>query len=575
MPFRRVLIALLAMASVTAVAPAAPTPSRALPDLDRIDPVRYPLADAVIERALIKARDGITMLAVDIIRPRTSRRVPTIFFQSPYYNTNGRGFRAERKLPWGLAVPPNVGSVPRVAFPEWYDEYFVPRGYAVVMQDQRGTRNSSGCQVYGGREEITDAVDVIHWIGRQPWSNRAVGMTGGSYDGTIAVGAASMAPEELKAIIPIRAIDRWYDYHFFNGVQSAEHQATPFAFTTLNPMTDQASSVEEDQLYPLHVLERKACAATFGAFVSTLYSSPYQDARGGFWASRDYLKDARNITAATFIIHGLNDTNVKTTNAGQLWERLPAGTPKKLWWLRGGHDDPANPNLDFQGVRVGVAAAFREWTHRWFAQYLKGVDAGAEQAPPVTVQDERGVLWNAPTWPPPAGDARLYLGREALRSDPDQGTLTYLDGVSGLAFPGAPLTAAMRIAGRPYLRLAYTLPAGGDTTFAVSVVHSGLGREIAYGYARGAYRSQIRARAASWPSLPAPHLPGEEATIYIPMAYTDYLLPRGASLTVLLRSDDGRVLGTGTGGQISVDLAESYLVLPVARDRRSEQLRAG
>jgi len=107
------------------------------------------------------------------------------------------------------------------------------------------------------------------------------------------------------------------------------------------------------------------------------------------------------------------------------------------------------------------------------------------------------------------------------------------------------------------------------------VVHSGLGREIAYGYARGAYRSQIRARAASWPSLPAPHLPGEEATIYIPMAYTDYLLPRGASLTVLLRSDDGRVLGTGTGGQISVDLAESYLVLPVARDRRSEQLRAG
>ena len=87
------------------------------------------------------------------------------------------------------------------------EQLFVERGYAIVMSDMRGTRNSSGCQVYGGREEATDAVDVIEWIEAQRWSNGKVGMTGGSYDGTVAIAAASEAPKALKAIIPIFATD--------------------------------------------------------------------------------------------------------------------------------------------------------------------------------------------------------------------------------------------------------------------------------------------------------------------------------------------------------------------------------
>ena len=194
MKANRILTCASLVAVVGALTFAAPaTASHAKPDLDQIDPVRFGLQDAIVERKIITARDGVTSLALDIIRPKTEERVPTIFFQSPYYNTLGRGFRAERKTPWTSMAALNPPT-PWAPFPEWYDEYFVPRGYAIVMQDQRGTRNSSGCQVYGGREEITDAVDTIEWIERQPWSNGAVGMTGGSYDGTIATGAASMAP---------------------------------------------------------------------------------------------------------------------------------------------------------------------------------------------------------------------------------------------------------------------------------------------------------------------------------------------------------------------------------------------
>lgn len=363
----RRVAALVAVVLALSPLPGAARRRVVLPDLDAIDPPRYSYARAIVERQVITARDGITTLALDVIRPRTSARVPAILVQSPYYNTVGRGWRAELKTHWNTAPPPHSTAGPRVPFPEWYDEYFVPRGYAVVLQDQRGTRNSSGCQVYGGREEITDAVDVIAWIGAQPWSSHAVGMIGGSYDGTIAVGAASMAPPALKAVIPVRSIDRWYDYHFFNGLQSQEHLATPWNFTTLTPPTDNQSSLGTDQLYPMHVIERRACAASLGAAASAQYSSPYQDARSAFWADRDFLKDAARVRAAVFLIHGLNDTNVKTINAGHLWEALPAGTPKKLWLLRGGHDDPSNPGLrnpQIPSVDISIEKVYVEWVHR-------------------------------------------------------------------------------------------------------------------------------------------------------------------------------------------------------------------
>lgn len=102
--------------------------------------------------------------------------------------------------------------------------------------DLRETCNSSGCQTYGDRDEIYDIVDAIDHLVERPWSNGAVGMTGGSYDGTMAIGAAAEQPvsgrylEALKAIIPIRAIDRWYDYAFVNGAQiQGQSLVTPLA----------------------------------------------------------------------------------------------------------------------------------------------------------------------------------------------------------------------------------------------------------------------------------------------------------------------------------------------------------
>lgn len=542
-----------------------------LPALDEIDPVRYSYKDAIVGHTFVTARDGVTQLAVDFIRPNTDEPVPTIFLQSPYYNTVGRGYKHETKEPWGTGFA-GTPAEPRVPFPEWYDEYFVPRGYAVVMQDMRGTRNSSGCQVYGGREEATDAVDMIEWIASRKWSNGSVGMTGGSYDGTVAIAAASEAPKALKAIIPIRAIDRWYDYHFFNGLQSSQHLFTPWSFTSITPLQDNQNSLEDDTLYPLHVVERKACTASIGATVAAQYSTPYQDSKADFWKSRDWVRNAKDFRAATFIIHGLNDTNVKTTNASNLWSELPKDLPKMLWWARMGHADPKQPEPGGE-LNLPFNDRFVEGTHRWFAQFLKGLDTGILDVPPVWVQDAHGGWSPADRWPVATEDIvfrltgeKLVRGGTGSRPEP----VTYSDvGSSRLTFTSARLDDALRISGEASIDLTYSLSNGGDTTFAFrleDVAQDGTAIEIASAYARGAYRDDIKPRGPSYPRSPVPHQPGAIYRIRFPFVPQDYIVPAGHSLRLTLRADDERVQGGisggATGGTVTVYLDTTRLLLP-------------
>ena len=119
-------------------------------------------------------------------------------------------------------------------------ETYVPEGYARAVADVLGTRGSTGCWDYGGRAEQQSGVDVVKWLARRDWSNGRVAMIGGSYNGTTASMVAARGDDvpELKAIVPIAAISRWYGYAYGNGVRyllnsevpSDEGFDTPLAF---------------------------------------------------------------------------------------------------------------------------------------------------------------------------------------------------------------------------------------------------------------------------------------------------------------------------------------------------------
>ena len=115
---------------------------------------------------------------------------------SPYFQCCGRGNESETKT---YESDGTIGKLPL-----YYDNYFVPRGYAVAGVDLVGTSRSTGCGDVGGRYEVAGAKAAIEWLnGRLPgydsagkkvtadWSTGKVGMIGKSWDGSIANGVAA------------------------------------------------------------------------------------------------------------------------------------------------------------------------------------------------------------------------------------------------------------------------------------------------------------------------------------------------------------------------------------------------
>ena len=603
---RPLLVVALVWALSLALLPAATaqeaTPAE-LPDLDVIDPVKYTYEDAVVESVQVPSRDGVNQIWVDIIRPRLApgdKPVPTIMMASPYFNTLGRGWKGELKTPYAGPENPRPvskalgGGSAQTPFPEWYDEYFVPRGYAFAAMDLRGTRNTSGCQTYGDRDEVIDAVDVIDWIADQEWSNGKVGMTGGSYDGTIATGAAAEQPmsgrhpEALAAIIPIRAIDRWYDYAYTNGAQiQSQALVTPALFTTVLAADDQQNSAGKDALFPVHAVERKACIATFGQAVNVGHASPYQDARNAFWRERDFVRSAGGFRAATFIMQGLLDFNVKPNNAGHLWEALNRDAPelpKRLWWWYGEHIDPDCPAIEECKYSSRLAAAFREKfreaNHRWWLQYLKGVEAGALAGPTVEVQRHDGTWDTSETFPVTDGDTVLNINPDkTLTTAPaPEGAVTYKDSAEGtgptsVVLQTPPFDQDTRISGQIGFDLDVALT-GRDTIVgvAVDVVDSELPKSrISYGLMRTYYRDTVNLRGRSTPTAGSLMEPGKRYDIQFPSLHTDMVVPAGSSLkfTISPTAGGNAIAGPAqatTGGTVSLLTGEnaSRILIPTA-----------
>ncbi len=644
-PLRR-LLSLAAVAALAAGVAAAPTSTAAvgigeefnattprqtpgLPDLDAIDPVKHSYDDAVVEHYQVPTRKNppTCMPAVniatcpdtvwiDVIRPDTDAKVPSIMMSSPYFNTLGRGYKEQCKsphqsppggLPGSPGAPGLSGCTPnQTPFPEWYDEYFVPRGYAFVGMDLRGTRNTSGCQQYGDRDEVIDAVDVIDFIAEQPWSNGKVGMTGGSYDGTIANGAAAEAPisgrhpEALAAIIPIRSIDAWYDYHFFNGVQSSGHATTPALFTAALAAADLPNSGTDDPLYAFHLAERKACIATLGAVTDVGYAKPYQDADDAFWSERDFHKDAGGFRAATFVIHGLFDFNVKPHNAGYLWSALPPALPKRLLLMNSDHTDPRCDTAEScaasgHNMPVPFPDKFVELNHRWWLQFLKGVEAGATRTK-VEVQQADGTFLSDTAYPSAGTKQVLALTTEGTLSPElggdEGGTVAYADGPLAQGAPATvhfvskPFAKATRLSGQLDLNLTVST-AGPDTGIAVTIADLGPdapddeasaegsllppeaadAHTITYAWLRVFYRDSVHVGPErSVPSGGAPMTPNTATQVAFSSMHTDYTIPAGHRIRVSFNNSAGGIVASNTGQTVTLGTGAgaSTVTLPIA-----------
>ncbi|WP_020129448.1 Xaa-Pro dipeptidyl-peptidase [Streptomyces sp. 303MFCol5.2] len=356
-------------------------------------------------------------VAVDIVRPRElaaqGRKVPVIMDASPYYSCCGRGNESQRK------TYDTAGNVVRM--PLFYDNYFVPRGYAFVGVDLAGTNRSDGCVDVGGRSDIRSAKAVVDWLNGRArayttrtgtttaeagWTDGRTGMIGKSWDGTIANGVAATGVKGLKTIVPIAGISSWYDYYFAQGA--------PLYDSGPDWLSDYVDSPEA----------RARCAAVQQELVD---EAPRTGDLTSLWAERDYVEDARNVKASVFLVHGLQDLNVRTKHLGQWWDALAKnGVERKIWLSQTGHVDP----FDFR------RAAWVDTLHRWFDHELLGYDNGIDREPMADIERHPDQWVTSTVWPPHG--TRTATLRPSAGDRPGVGTLGLRKGTGTAAFTDDP-----------------------------------------------------------------------------------------------------------------------------------------
>ncbi len=478
--------------------------------------------------------------------------------------------------------PDNSLSEPETADDSVGNRY-VPRGYARAVADVLGTRGSTGCWDYGGADEQQSGVDVVKYLAALPWSNGKVAMIGGSYNGTTAtmVAARGDAVPELKAIVPIAGISRWYGYAYGNGAryflnsQSATDEGfdTPLAFDV-----GFAKTVAADPMGQAFADTVRARAAECGAVEHTEEGYSRNPDYDGFWLERDYRKDAADIRAAVLIAHGWQDYNVKQEEGTTLFEAIRVDNPstsavegapfKKLYLTQGTHSggtrgDRWQPLLD-----------------RFLAATLTGEDNGVEREPVVLTQG-RTFAGADPTFrseasypAPGTKEANLWLRRTfdtdeipgvtlpppgtgetgALSSKPNNTTtdnvFTYVDtglateevsnrdplnefghGYYSLYYKSLPLAADTRISGSAVLDAVVRNSTAGQhlTPVLLDVAPNGTAKTVERGFLHLSYRNGL---ARSQPTA------GEWIDADVELLPQDYTFKAGHRIGLLVQSSN-------------------------------------
>ncbi|WP_019885405.1 Xaa-Pro dipeptidyl-peptidase [Streptomyces purpureus] len=630
-PGVRVVVLALAASLITAVpttgARAEDAPAPLIAD-GRTQPV-HSREDAIFQQVDIETgtdsdRDGaLDTVRMRILRPKatgTGLKVPTIIEASPYWGGgNDVPFHAvdldEDGLPGrrtAARLPALIGPAPRAAanagpvvFPGYTDNYFLPRGYAVAQLDSIGTGGSTGCPTSGSHEETLGAKAAVDWLAGRTrawdlqgrpvaadWSTGDSAMMGISYNGTLPTAVAATGVEGLKAIVPIAGISSWYDYYRAGGgvVAPGGYQG-------------------EDADILAKAVHSRADRTVCGPLLDRLTAEQGRETGDftRFWQERDYLKDVAKIKAGVFLVHGLNDWNVRTRHAGRLWEELTEhGVPRKLWLHQAGHSNPMPLRME-------------EWLgglHQWFDHWLYGLDNGALDGPKAEIE-QADFSWRAQVhWPAPGTrPLTLHLTADGLASRPgrprvqsltDAGrTVRAEDLVAGpdaahphrLAYTTGPLARDLRLAGTPELSVRASLDGSspyvtallvdyGTDTRATAATTADTSQLICYGQGVPgdtgcAYRTRHRTETADfkivsrgWLDIRNRHTParqsevteGREYRLEWEMQPQDYVFKQGHRLgVVLISTDHDHTLRYPAGTVMTVRTGVSSVTLPVTR----------
>jgi putative CocE/NonD family hydrolase len=351
----------------------------------------------ITKNVQIPMRDSVH-IAADIYQPDTDKKVPALLALSPY----GKELQvlsltlppqARPSVLWNGAI--EAGDIRAV----------VGHGYGHVIADVRGTGGSEGemCGNYdtGGHGEGKDVYDLVEWIAQQPWCDGNIGMIGISYFATVQVMGAAENPPHLKAIFVNGGHFDLYELCYHGGIMWLMPRASREGRGGDSGVAVRNVTGKSQKIYsPGEVrrrIEERLNDPDLKHWPDLVHVLKYPDRHelwmdfllnpldGPFWQDGQAINEAHKVRIPAYF-------QVKW---GRGW--TVDGTIecfKKVGGIK---------KLDLQPLPPMQERPFHE-NHdemfRWYDHWLKGIDTGILDEPPINMFIEGARVWRGEKeWP--------------------------------------------------------------------------------------------------------------------------------------------------------------------------------
>lgn len=341
--------------------------------------------------------DG-TKLAYDVLLPTkdgvpADEPLPALFKFTPYLRTmtmvdnDGKILIAELfELKWyekallrlwaklkkdGHLRDP-VGGTP------WLKD-MIKHGYVIVVVERPGTGASFGVNPPSFKIAARQASEVLDWIAAQPWSDGNIGMYGDSWQAMIQYAAATTGNPHLKAIFPCSSSFDVYDAVNYPGgiYNQAFNNLFIWSNTALEILVTPVDS-DEDGTLLAQALEERRNQAVGEQAEEALKKFRFRDSTlaGGlkFWEEGMGLYTLLDqINHSGVPVYNSNGWYDLFTRDMFLWH-ANLTVPRRLHVRPLDHSDMDDSQSDLD---YGAEA------HRWFDYWLKGINNGIMDEPPI------------------------------------------------------------------------------------------------------------------------------------------------------------------------------------------------
>jgi uncharacterized protein len=340
-------------------------------------------------------RDGTTLYA-DIFRPEGDGNFPVLLQRTPYN---------KEFLPLTTMVLDPVAAA--------------YKGYVVIIQDVRGRFASEGAPFYIYKNEFNDGYDSVEWASSLPYCDGNVGMYGLSYMGMTQFQAATQKPPHLKAIFPITWGTDVFMYHGGalelgllgswslstigpNAVIKAKYGKEDFnrEFMTLISSIDHIEETVFNQL-PLKESEWLKLGDGYAAFVHDILE---HDTRDDYHDEISVVTKSDQLDVPVFGIAGWYDLLLGRDL--EHFEKLKEKNNIKLMIGPWAHASflPVVGDLNFglsaSSLLLEMKTDLTSLQLKWFDFWLKGIENGITEEPPVKIFVMGENKWrNEEEWP--------------------------------------------------------------------------------------------------------------------------------------------------------------------------------